>query len=135
MPNEIVAVLDEPPAIQNSPDTVEKHRIDLQHVLDELKIPLLEIPPDYLHQLVAIIDKNLDAFPFNDDDFGCSDQTEHTIDTGTNPEFREKYRPMIFAAREFVEKEFEKYLRLCVLSRADPGQYPMLLHCSFAEEG
>ena len=76
------------------------------------------------HRLVAMIDRNLDAFAENDDDLGHTPAIEHDINTGDAAPIRQKLGPLPYHRRGFVEKEVERYLRLGIISKADPAKCP-----------
>ena len=84
----------------------------------------MNVSADIKNWLVEIVNRNLKAFATSDDDLSITDRIEHTIDTGTNVPFKERGRPVPYGAREFLEKEIAKYLKLGIISPADPGQCP-----------
>ena len=84
----------------------------------------MKVSADIKNWLVEIVNWNLKAFAVNEDDLSVTELIEHTSETGTNAPFKEKDRPVPYGAREFLEKEIAKYLKLGIISPADPGQCP-----------
>ncbi len=70
------------------------------------------------------MNRNCKAFTVTDDDLSVTDRIEYTIDTGTNIPFKGRGCPVPFCARECLEKEISKYLRLGIISPADPSKCP-----------
>ena len=49
---------------------------------------------------------------------------EHTINTGDGPPIKEKLRPVPHHRPSFADMEQDLYLRLGIVSKADPGKCP-----------
>ena len=74
--------------------------------------------------MIGLIDQFLDAFAANDDDLGHTTVVEHSITTGDPAPIKEKLRPIPHHRRHFAERELDRYLRLDIVRKADPGKCP-----------
>ena len=123
-----------PPApidIDSTPDSAipiphdensESRNAKLSHLLNDLKIHDLNVTPQLKHALIGVVDRCLDAFAKDDDDLGHTSVVEHTINTGDSPPIKEKHQPLPHPLRSFADKELERYIRLGIIRKADPGK-------------
>ena len=106
------------------PEEQERRREKLCNMMGELKIDLISVSDSILHELVSVWARRLDASAGDDDDVGYTTLIEHRIETGNSPPFRQQARPIPYLGHIFIDRELNRQLRLCILSQANPGEWP-----------
>ena len=133
-PNLIYPLSVSPPAsidVDSTPDsavpipndeTSESGNWKRYNVLNELKIHDLKVTPQLKRAFIGSLDRCLDAFA--KDDLGDTSGVEHRINTVEAPPINGKFRHLPHHRRSFADKELDRYLRLGIISKADPSKYP-----------
>lgn len=74
--------------------------------------------PESKADLETILREYCDVFAFDNTDLSCTDEVEHTIDTGDTPPIRQRYHNR-FGKEEckFIDQQVEEMLRCGVITR------------------
>ena len=75
----------------------------LQKILSELKVSELPISKEDIRRMVELVRKHSKAFAISLSYVGRTHLATHKIDVGTNPLFKEQFRPVPHAWREFLK--------------------------------
>ena len=117
------------PSVSPRPPPPRSPRVGPRYVyLGEISLDEIPLPAADKDRVRALLAENPDAFAHSDLDLGITRLLEHQIETGENPAFKIKTRPVPFKALEWLKKEIDKLLRAGIIRPSNsPYSSPIVI--------